>query len=1423
MYLSNRLTFSLIFSVLLLAFVTLPVMAHEGTAGNLTHDHPLTETLPVIDVDGDDSLGEADVPGEAEVTPHNAHPNPVITLKSGQDNVRGNMIALDATTNTTFTLVVDYGMDVTSSASSTDTTGVADADLTIGSSAYTTLQVDNTAATGATLAITRVADDASMFEVVVTPGLYPNADTAAEATNDDTLMFRIQLPAGGLFSLQTLEDVGTVNLLPVPGGASLESALYVFTLVAELPPAETPPDTTAPTLTITHAPDDGTELTADQKVTFTFTFNEALGSNADAFTSGDIGVTNAADTDFGGSGLVYTLVVTPEDPALPITVTVAQDAVQNLVDLALAEDGSETFYPADETHPTVTITATESQEDVDSDGVMEIVITFKFDFSEEISDTHKDGFTRSDLDNTESNFGIVLGEGEPVQDPNDPTIYTFKVVAASVGPTTISLQAGSVADTSGNPLLNDQPGQYIPETMKPAITITGPTLLAQRKYVGNNITVRVRDDLGITGGLAGDEVVITNGEKTGFAYANNQATFTVKPNVGAVRVKVTVKADSITDSVGNGNAEKSEWFNVGPIFEIKAKAHLVVVKDFNRQQTFAFLSDDTYPTEGEINPVRPAILSARQILISNWTEMPDLERMFNITTGEGGGALVLKKAASQETLAKGAVGITEIMWASDLNRIGQVQDAEARYQWIELENLTNETVNVHLFHRVGQETNDIETDEIDRAGNFYDKDRYTNRWDVGTKGQNGNSWTGVDFISMHRKTPASDKNYSHVNGMDDEQWEKSSLIFLTKIAGNRSKEYWHRGTPGRRHIPGTDPETISAGRRAIPTDNVTINEVGNNSNDDYDWIELKGAAGKDLRNYMISIVTSNSSDVPLIQFPADDKAKIADNGVFLILASDPANDPNHPIAIGFNVTKGAEEQAPGQKTSPVRYRVIDFALPSDGKFVLLLRTPDTGDGERSGANNDKGVAETGNADLNRIVDIAGWDDDLAKSKYPDDISSTKLWPLHNFENPFTDRNAFKNNTVHRRQHVSTNDGRSGVGAVENKNEDGKAAFRDVGWTGVGYRRSVNPEAKHGGTPGYPNGALHGAGTTITDAVYISEIMYADSSTGTLPQWIEIRNTSKTEGANLHNWRLTITNHDQIDDAEGLWDGKGEASVLLRNLKIKPNSAVLISSRRAARSDVYLADDDIFILYPAHRNTFGMTSLNDDVINPYGFKITLHANGHEGDRNKWQLVDEASNLADVQTDRRGNRQRFDAPRWAWPNAMTEDHERMSVTRKDEGLLDGTKAYGWMLTDIGRTSFTYYGHRDDISSPGQTVGSPLPVNLSFFRPTLEDDEVVIRWTTESELDNAGFNIYRSDARDGEFKKVNAELIQGNGTTGERSTYKWVDESAKPGAVYYYQIEDVSFAGERQTLATTKLKGLISAKNKATTIWGEIKEVQ
>ena len=449
-----------------------------------------------------------------------------------------------------------------------------------------------------------------------------------------------------------------------------------------------------------------------------------------------------------------------------------------------------------------------------------------------------------------------------------------------------------------------------------------------------------------------------------------------------------------------------------------------------------------------------------------------------------------------------------------------------------------------------------------------------------------------------------------------------------------------------------------------------------------------------------------------------------------------------------------------------------------------------------------------------------------------------------FLRPKFTNNRFDQNTVHQRNRTGQQLMIEPVLVFSTViTRTGQTAFGNRGWTGVGYRRAAAQNNANGGTPGYPNGASHAAGGTITSLVYISEIMYADDARGSLPQWIELRNPSNKIGANLHNWRLTITNHDSMNEAGDAFEGKGSSTVLLNNLTIAPNSAVLIVSRlaRTAREvDVFVPDDDIFVLYPTHRNAFGMANATTDILNAYGFNIRLEANAHDTNkRHEWQLVEEVGNLAARRTAGRNERtdtERYDDPRWMWPDAMTEDGDRISVARTNMPggtmatgftVADGKSESGWILSSMDmRTDLirpTYYGHRNDWSTPGQTLESPLPVELSSFRPTLENGKVTIQWTTESELDNAGFNILRSETRDGEFTKVNEQMIQGKGTTAERTTYKWVDTTAKPGVVYYYQIEDVSFAGQHNTLATTKLKGLISAKGKLTTQWGDLKNLR
>jgi len=123
-----------------------------------------------------------------------------------------------------------------------------------------------------------------------------------------------------------------------------------------------------------------------------------------------------------------------------------------------------------------------------------------------------------------------------------------------------------------------------------------------------------------------------------------------------------------------------------------------------------------------------------------------------------------------------------------------------------------------------------------------------------------------------------------------------------------------------------------------------------------------------------------------------------------------------------------------------------------------------------------------------------------------------------------------------------------------------------------------------------------------------------------------------------------------------------------------------------------------------------------------------------------------------------------------------------------------------------------------SPKAANDNSLPVTLSSFAAIPTDSEVTLKWRTESEVDNLGWDIYRSEKKDGKFVKINDGLIPGAGNSAMPNTYQFVDKTAIKGRQYYYYLEDVDMAGTRNKssiITTSKDAG------KLTTTWSKIKK--
>jgi hypothetical protein len=97
----------------------------------------------------------------------------------------------------------------------------------------------------------------------------------------------------------------------------------------------------------------------------------------------------------------------------------------------------------------------------------------------------------------------------------------------------------------------------------------------------------------------------------------------------------------------------------------------------------------------------------------------------------------------------------------------------------------------------------------------------------------------------------------------------------------------------------------------------------------------------------------------------------------------------------------------------------------------------------------------------------------------------------------------------------------------------------------------------------------------------------------------------------------------------------------------------------------------------------------------------------------------------------------------------------------------------------------------SSPPET-DTPIPVELTSFTAEMAVDHVLLRWTTQSETENLGFHVYRSDSQEGEYARINPQIIPGVGTTAERHDYEYRDYDVTPGRNYWYKLADVKYDG-------------------------------
>lgn len=115
----------------------------------------------------------------------------------------------------------------------------------------------------------------------------------------------------------------------------------------------------------------------------------------------------------------------------------------------------------------------------------------------------------------------------------------------------------------------------------------------------------------------------------------------------------------------------------------------------------------------------------------------------------------------------------------------------------------------------------------------------------------------------------------------------------------------------------------------------------------------------------------------------------------------------------------------------------------------------------------------------------------------------------------------------------------------------------------------------------------------------------------------------------------------------------------------------------------------------------------------------------------------------------------------------------------------------ITISGLSSFSDFV----VASTGD---NSLPVELTSFAAHQENGMIVLNWHTQSEVNNLGFILERSEDEGQTFSLLadyhSCHNLAGAGNSAFDHFYTYIDSTAETGKTYWYQLWDVDFSGKK-----------------------------
>ena len=222
-------------------------------------------------------------------------------------------------------------------------------------------------------------------------------------------------------------------------------------------------------------------------------------------------------------------------------------------------------------------------------------------------------------------------------------------------------------------------------------------------------------------------------------------------------------------------------------------------------------------------------------------------------------------------------------------------------------------------------------------------------------------------------------------------------------------------------------------------------------------------------------------------------------------------------------------------------------------------------------------------------------------------------------------------------------------------------------------------------------------------------------------------------------------------------------------------------------DFYLADSDIYLSF--NRDNFSspvITKIGDGTLNPATYIVAPSIVG-----DKIAIT--------IQAPAPTSKAEFD-------NSVTiisTDNPGTCIgTFQISGINNpaGTAALAWYYPGTSGTDLFHFGwgetfntFRAGIYANEDPVNAALPVTLAGLSAEMDqNNNVLIKWTTKSEIRNLGFNVFRGATGNGPWYNINSKLIKGAGTSAKQNQYEYIDKNVDTGSICFYRIEQIDTDG-------------------------------